>query len=88
MDAEKVIGVVFLDKWADWEAGLLTGSVPEWFGGKLVSISPDGSPVRSQGGLLLHVDRAAAAHDNDYLDGVAVIGSDMWLPTIRPTFQA
>ncbi|MDK9719549.1 MAG: hypothetical protein OEL53_00030 [Rhodospirillales bacterium] len=37
---KKSIGVFFIDDWADWEFGLLTGAIAEWFGGRTVSISP------------------------------------------------
>ena len=88
----KTIGVVFVDRWADWEFGLLTGSAPEWFGGRVVSISPDGKPVRSQGGLTLTPDRSADPAENADLDAVAVIGSDSWAganpPDVTPLLQA
>lgn len=86
------IGVVFIDKWADWEAGLITASAPAWFGGRVVTISPDGKPVRSMGGLLLTPDRAADPDANRDLDAVIVIGSDVWAgadtPDIAPLLHA
>lgn len=92
MSDTKTIGVVFVDRWADWEFGLLTGSAPEWFGGKIVSISPDGKPVRSQGGLLLTPDRSGNPAENADLDAIAVIGSDTWSgpnpPDIGPLLKA
>lgn len=92
MSEGKTIGVVFIDRWADWEFGLLTGSVPEWFGGRTVSISPDGKPVGSQGGLMLTPDRSADPAENADLDAVAVIGSDSWAgpnpPDVTPLLKA
>lgn len=84
MTALKTIGVVFVDGWADWEFGLLTGSVPEWFGGRIVSISPEGKPVRSIGGLMLTPERSADPDRNGDLDAVAIIGSDTWASAQAP----
>lgn len=83
----KTVGFVFVEPFADWEFGLLSGSLKEWFGGKVVAISPDGKPVRSIGGFLLTPDRSAKPAENEDLDAVAVIGSDTWAespPDIAP----
>lgn len=92
MAERRTIGIVFIDRFADWEFGLLTGSAPEWFGGRIISISADGKPVRSQGGLTLTPDRRAQPDENADLDAIAVIGSDVWAgdkaPDIAPLLQA
>jgi len=78
MAEAKTVGVVFIDGWADWEFGLLTSSVVEWLGGRIVAISPEPKLVRSLSGLLLQPERAADPALNIDLDAVAVIGSDRW----------
>lgn len=92
MSERKKIGVVFVDGWADWEFGLLTGSVPEWFGGQVVPLSPGGKPVRSIGGLLLTPERNTDPETNADLEAVAVIGSDSWAganaPDVSPLLNA
>ena len=91
MSDQKTIGLVFIAGYADWEFGLLSGSAPEWFGARLVSLSPNGKPVRSIGGLLLTPDRTVDPAANGDLDAVAVIGSDGWAsngPDIAPLLNA
>lgn len=78
MPDEKKIGFVFIHRFADWEYGLLSASAVEWFGAKAVSITPDGQPVTSTSGFSLSPHRSAAATENEDLDAVVVIGSDVW----------
>lgn len=80
----KTIGFVFIEGFADWEFGLLSGSIPEWFGGRPVALSPQARPVRSIGGFLLHPERGLAPEENGDLDAVAVIGSDTWAAEAPP----
>ena len=88
----QTIGVDCIPGWADWEAGLLTGAGPDWFGGKVVAISPDGEPVRSIGGLLLTPERSADPAENEDLDAVVAVGSEEWAgpnpPDIAPLLNA
>jgi putative intracellular protease/amidase len=74
----KTIGFVFIDRFADWEYGLLSASAVEWFGATAVALTPDGKRVSSCSGFGLDPDRAADANANGDLDAVAVIGSDAW----------
>ena len=74
----KKIGFVFIDRFADWEYGLLSASAVEWFGAQAVSITPDGQPVTSASGFRLSPHRSATVADNHDLDAIAVIGSDVW----------
>lgn len=78
MAQDKTIGLVFIEGYADWEFGLLSASVGEWFPGRVVALSPGGKPVRSIGRLMLTTERATDAESNGDLDAVAVIGSDGW----------
>ncbi|EFG2885496.1 glutamine amidotransferase [Escherichia coli] len=90
-DASKTVGFLFIEPFADWEFGLLSASLGEWFGGKAISISPDGKPVRSIGGFLLTPDRSADPDANRDLDGLAVIGSDSWAaspPDVAPLLKS
>ncbi len=91
MSDPKTIGLLFIEGYADWEFGLLSGSAPEWFGAKLVSLTPQGKPVRSIGGLMLTPDRTTDPLANSDLDAVAAIGSDGWAsngPDVAPLLNS
>ncbi|MET3581194.1 putative intracellular protease/amidase [Mesorhizobium robiniae] len=79
MSDQKTIGVVFIDRFADWEYGLLAASAVEWFGARAVSLTPGGRPVTSASGFQLTPDRSTEIDENTDLDAVAVIGSDQWV---------
>jgi hypothetical protein len=53
MMAAKTIGFVFIEGFADWEFGLLSGSAPEWFGARCIALTPERRPVVSIGGFQL-----------------------------------
>ncbi|MBA8878172.1 DJ-1/PfpI family protein [Phyllobacterium myrsinacearum] len=88
MEQKKKIGLVFIDEFADWEFGLLTGSAVEWFGARTVALAPSSGPLRSIGGLHLVPDRGLDPEENADLDAVAVIGANTWpsedAPDIAP----
>jgi len=84
----KTIGVVFVDRFADWEFGLLSASAVEWFGARTVAITPNGEPVRSMSGFQLNPLRSANTNENADLDAVAVIGSDLWSSCDAPDVSA
>ncbi len=92
MEQKKMIGFVFVDKFADWEFGLLSGSAVHWFGARTVALSPSTGPVKSIGGLRLVPDRGVAPEENADLDAVAVIGAETWpsedAPDIAPLLSA
>jgi putative intracellular protease/amidase len=79
MSEQKTIGFLFIDRFADWEYGLLAASAVEWFGARAVSLTPDGKPVTSASGFLLTPGRSAEVDKNTDLDAVAFIGSDQWV---------
>jgi putative intracellular protease/amidase len=72
------IGFVFIEGFADWEFGFLSGSAPEWFGARPVALTPGGAPVVSIGGFRLAGERGLSPEESRDLDAVAVIGSDGW----------
>jgi putative intracellular protease/amidase len=80
----KTIGLVFIDGWADWEFGYLSGSAADWFDTKVVALSPGARQVRSIGGLLLIPDRSTDASANGDLDAVVAVGSDDWSSASPP----
>ncbi|WP_040585056.1 DJ-1/PfpI family protein [Allomesorhizobium alhagi] len=84
MPASKTIGFIFIDGFADWEYGLLSASAVEWFGGRAVSLSPDGAPRKSMSGFHLTPDRGFDIAENADLDAIAVIGSDHWASNAHP----
>lgn len=92
MEQKKTIGFVFIDKFADWEFGLLSGSATDWFAARAVALSPLTGQVRSIGGLKLVPERGVGTEENSDLDAVAVIGSDTWpsedAPDIAPLLHA
>lgn len=79
----KTIGFVFIDRFADWEYGLLAASAVEWFGARTLSLSPSGKQVVSASGFRLAPDRGLTAGENGDLDALAVVGSELW-----PTAEA
>jgi putative intracellular protease/amidase len=83
-EPKRTIGLVFIPGFADWEYGLLSASAVEWFGGRTLSLSPDGKPVRSMSGFGLTPDRSLDPVANGDLDAVAVIGSDEWASDAAP----
>jgi putative intracellular protease/amidase len=88
----KTIGLIFIEGYADWEFGLLSASVGEWFPGRVVALSPGARPVRSIGRLMLTPERSTDAESNGDLDAVAVIGSDGWAgpdaPDVGPLLKS
>lgn len=83
-EPKKTIGLVFIPGFADWEYGLLSASAVEWFGGRALSLSPDGKSVKSMSGFALAPDRPIDPEANGDLDAVAVIGSDLWASEAAP----
>lgn len=80
----KTVGLVFIHRYADWEYGLLAASAMEWFGARILALTPGGSPVASAAGLRLAGDRGLEPAANTDLDAVAVIGSDVWATPDAP----
>jgi putative intracellular protease/amidase len=78
MEKKTTVGFVFINRFADWEFGMLSGAVADWFGGRAVSLSPSAEPVKSIGGFRLVPDRGLEVSDNSDLDALAIIGSDTW----------
>jgi putative intracellular protease/amidase len=75
---QKTIGIVLIDGFADWEFGIQSGGAAEHFGAKTVFISPGGKPVFSIGGLEARPTRGISPQENEDLNAVALIGSDIW----------
>ena len=84
MMTNKTIGFVFIEGFADWEFGFLSGAAPEWFGAKAVALTPGRAPVVSIGGFELAGQRSLAPEESTDLDAVAVIGSDGWASDNHP----
>lgn len=84
MAGEKTIGLVFIQGFADWEFGFLSGSAREWFGARTVVLTPGAAPVTSMGGVSATAQRGVMPEENGDLDAVAVIGSDEWAAGSAP----
>ena len=69
---QKTIGLVLVDKFADWEFGLLSAGAVENLGAKVVFLSPEGLPVRSIGGLEARPSRGLTPEENSDIDAVAL----------------
>jgi putative intracellular protease/amidase len=78
------IGLVFIEGYADWEFGFLSGSAAEWFGARPIALTPGAAPVVSIGGLKLSGQRGLTPEESPDLDAVAVIGSDGWAGASHP----
>lgn len=50
MAEQKAIGLIFIEKFADWEFGMLAASAVEWFGVRAVALTPEARPVKSIAG--------------------------------------
>lgn len=91
-DQPKVIGIVLIEKFADWEFGLLAAGAAEYFGARVVFLSPEGRPVTSIGGLRAQTMRGITQAENSDLDAIALIGSDNWTnasaPDVQPLLEA
>lgn len=74
----KTVGLVFIPRYADWEYGLLAASAVEWFGARVLVLTPGADAVASAAGLRMAGDRGLEQAANADLDAVAVIGSDVW----------
>ena len=46
----RTIGFVFIQGFADWEFGFLSGAASDWFATRPVALTPEGAPVVSIGG--------------------------------------
>lgn len=82
--ADKTIGFVFIDGFADWEYGLLSAAAGDWFSLRAIALSPGGAPVRSMAGFLMTPERGFDPEANRDLDAVAVIGSEGWTAAAAP----
>jgi len=88
MTRQKAVGFVFVEGFADWEYGLLSGSLAEWFDARSVSLTPTGEAVSSMSGFRLTPQRGADPAENADLDAIAVIGSDLWATPRTPDISA
>jgi putative intracellular protease/amidase len=80
----RTIGFVFIQGFADWEFGFLSGAASDWFATRPVALTPKGVPVVSIGGFELAGQRGLTPEESGDLDAVAVIGSDSWAATSHP----
>lgn len=87
----KTLGFVFIDRFAEWEYGLLSASAVEWFRADTIAITPKAVPVRSIGGFTLVGDRPLAAEAVAECDAIVVVGSENWsgpaAPDIAPLLR-
>jgi putative intracellular protease/amidase len=80
----RTIGFVFIQGFADWEFGFLSGAASDWFATRPVALTPKGEPVVSIGGFELVGQRGLTPEESRDLDAVAVIGSDSWAVKSHP----
>jgi putative intracellular protease/amidase len=80
----QTIGFVFIEGFADWEFGFLSGAAADWFDIRPVALTPGGASVVSIGGFRLAGQRGLTPEESRDLDAVAVIGSDGWAAERHP----
>jgi len=84
METSKTIGLIFIDKFADWEFGLLAASAVEWFDARAVALTPKGQPVRSIAGFQVSGERGLTPEENEDLNAVVLVGSEDWMSKSAP----
>lgn len=72
------IDILLLDPFADWEVGYFTASVRDFFGTDTAYYSPDGRPVSSEGGLMVHPQGAFADLKRGGARAIVICGSGGW----------
>ncbi|MFO1071460.1 MAG: DJ-1/PfpI family protein [Geminicoccaceae bacterium] len=85
---QTTIGLLFIEGYADWEFGFLSGSAVEMLGARCVALTPGSGLVTSIGGLRLLGQRDPTPAENGDLAAVAVIGSDGWAAPGSPDVTA
>lgn len=88
MSQPPLIGLVLIKSFADGEYGLLAASAVEWFGDRVVSLSPGAQPVSSIGGISITPMRGIEPSENGDLDAVVIMGSDTWAAADAPDVGA
>ena len=74
----KRIAVLLPDGFADWEIGMLAASAREQFAAEIRSLTPNGEPVDSIGGMRAFADGRFAEADDTAFDALVTCGSDAW----------
>ena len=77
MPASKTIGFIFIQGFADWEYGLLSGFAVDLFGARPVALGAHDELV-SMSRFRLRPERSLNPVENKDLDAVVVVGSDGW----------
>ena len=80
----KTVGFIFIDRFAEWEYGLLAASAVEWFGADTIALTPKGLPVRSLAGFTLLGGRPVSDDSVAACDAVVVVGSENWFGAAAP----
>lgn len=84
MPATKTIGFVFIQGFADWEYGLLSGYAVELLGARPVALGPRREELVSFSGFRLNPERSLDPLENKDLDAVVAVGSDYWAERDAP----
>jgi putative intracellular protease/amidase len=74
----KRLAVLLIDRFADWEHGLLTAATQDFFNGRVRFYTPGGAEMTSEGGMRPRADGPIESLRVDDFDGLAVIGSSRW----------
>jgi putative intracellular protease/amidase len=75
---ERIMHVLLIDQFADWEAPLALCELARRGGWRTVTIGVERGRVRSMGGLTVEIERAIADVDPASVDAIMVIGSPVW----------
>ncbi|BCW90581.1 putative protease YdeA [Alphaproteobacteria bacterium SO-S41] len=82
------LAVILIEKFADWEHGFLTSALRDFFGAEVRFYTPGGATVTSEGGMRAAADGAVETLTPDAFDGLAVIGSGVWMKDGAPDISA
>jgi putative intracellular protease/amidase len=75
---ERVIHVLLVEGFADWEPSLLTTELARQGGWRTVTVGLERGPVRSMGGFTVLVDRALGELAPENVEALVVVGSERW----------
>lgn len=78
------ITLLLVDAFADWEYAFIAGTGGAYFNFNIDFIAPDPGMVRSQGGLIVHIENGIDSFTPDASSTLVVIGSATWAGDAPP----
>lgn len=81
---ERTVHVLFIDKFADWEAPVALCELARRGGWRVVTVGVERGRVRSMGGLTVEIERGLDEVDPASVRALMAIGSPLWEREIPP----